>query len=499
MKITLRVMLIFAIFAGLSLSAYLLASMRTYRLGFPLDDAWIHQTYARNLALWGEWAFIHGQPSAGSTAPLWSAVLALGYILKVNPYLWTFSLGWVFLFALALVSLQGFRELGVKLFSQDNQFVWSIGAGILLLLEWHMVWAAASGMETLSFSLLVMLILVWLAAGWKSWFLLGVFIAMSVWMRPDGVTLLGPAVLALAITNTNWPARLKAAVLLSLGFGLLFLPYLFFNRLLAGSFWPNTFYAKQAEYAVLQSIPLWRRWLQQVSVILVGAGALLLPGFLYFTWRAYRQKVWPVLIGIGWVMAYLGLYAWRLPLIYQHGRYVMPVMPVFFLWGYCGLEMWFHTNTGNRLHYLFSRAWLFSTVLVLFSFWILGASSYGRDVAVIESEMVDTANWVAENTTPDELVAAHDIGALGYWGKRRLLDLAGLISPEVIPFIRDERLLAYYLSEKKAEYLVTFPGWYPVLTRCASQLYQGSRDFSHQQGGESMAVYRWIPDCVKNK
>jgi hypothetical protein len=118
---------------------------------------------------------------------------------------------------------------------------------------------------------------------------------------------------------------------------------------------------------------------------------------------------------------------------------------------------------------------------------------------VIESEMVDTSNWIAENTAPDELVAAHDIGALGYWGKRRLLDLAGLISPEVIPFIRDERLLAYYLSEKKVEYLVTFPGWYPVLTRCASQLYQGSRDFSHQQGGESMTVYRWIPDCVKNK
>ena len=256
MKITLRVMFIFAILAGLSLSAYLLASMRTYRLGFPLDDAWIHQTYARNLALWGEWAFIHGQPSAGSTAPLWSAILALGYILKVNPYLWTFSLGWVFLLALALVSLQGFRELGVKLFSQDNQFVWSIGAGILLLLEWHIVWAAASGMETLSFSLLVTLILIWLAAGWKSWLLLGVFIAMSIWMRPDGVTLLGPAVLVLAITNTNWPARLKAAVLLSLGFGLLFLPYLFFNRLLAGSLWPNTFYAKQAEYAVLQSIPL---------------------------------------------------------------------------------------------------------------------------------------------------------------------------------------------------------------------------------------------------
>lgn len=91
MKITLHVLFIFAVIAGLSLSVYLLASIHTYRLGFPLDDAWIHQTYARNLALWSEWAFIRGQPSAGSTAPLWSAILAMGYLLKVNLYLWTFS------------------------------------------------------------------------------------------------------------------------------------------------------------------------------------------------------------------------------------------------------------------------------------------------------------------------------------------------------------------------------------------------------------------------
>ncbi len=38
--------------------------------GFPLDDAWIHQVYARNLALHGQWAFVLGQPSAGSTSPL---------------------------------------------------------------------------------------------------------------------------------------------------------------------------------------------------------------------------------------------------------------------------------------------------------------------------------------------------------------------------------------------------------------------------------------------
>mgnify|MGYP000433304428 FL=1 len=45
---------------------------------FPLDDSWIHQTYARNLALYGEWAFTPGIASTASTSPLYTVVLAVG-------------------------------------------------------------------------------------------------------------------------------------------------------------------------------------------------------------------------------------------------------------------------------------------------------------------------------------------------------------------------------------------------------------------------------------
>ena len=45
-------------------------------LGYPLDDGWIHQVFARNLAETGQMAFNRGEPAAGSTAPLWTVALA---------------------------------------------------------------------------------------------------------------------------------------------------------------------------------------------------------------------------------------------------------------------------------------------------------------------------------------------------------------------------------------------------------------------------------------
>jgi hypothetical protein len=105
--------------------------------------------------------------------------------------------------------------------------------------------------------------------------------------------------------------------------------------------------------------------------------------------------------------------------------------------------------------------------------------------------MVRAAVWVAESTEPDALVAAHDIGALGYFGNRKLIDLAGLVSPEVIPFIRDEGAIAAYLNEHEADYLVTFPGWYPKLVQLSEPIYQSQGVFSPLQGGENMVIYRW--------
>lgn len=480
----LRNAFILAVAVLLSIIAYLSAASLTYRLGFPLDDAWIHQTYARNLAEYGQWAFYSGQWSGGSTAPLWSALLALGHMGLLDFYTWTYLLGGFFLWLLALTG-----EYTVRRFvtAYHPRLPW---VGLFFAFEWHLVWATASGMETILHALIIILVLGFLLTGSSRYVLLGLLVGIGVWVRPDGITLLGPLGLVILTTQANWRSRVGVFSRVFVGFGTLFVLYLLFNFLVAGTPWPNTFYAKQAEYAILQQRPLFERILDIFVLPLVGAGVVLLPGVLWQSVQAVRARNWAFLSVLAWFAGYLLMYAWRLPVTYQHGRYIIPAMPVYFLLGICGYFSLFQSNHApSRYRWALQTTLTTSLVLLLMLFWGLGARTYGQDVAVIESEMVNTAQWVADNLAPDALLAAHDIGALGYFAPRPLVDLAGLITPEVIPFIRDQARLDAYMRARGVVYLMTFPNWYPALTAQYTRVYVSQSGFAPLLGGENMAIY----------
>lgn len=481
-----QTLILLAACAMVSLGAYLLASQLTAGLGLPLDDAWIHQTYARNLALLHEWSFLPGQPSAGSTAPLWSFLISLGVIIGINPLLWTYLIGAVCLFGISLVAELAFRKLHP---AYRSKVPW---IGIVLLLEWHLVWAAGSGMETLIFSLFVTAVLLLLAIGYRTWFILGMIVGISLWIRPDGITLGGPIALMIWAGERHWKNSILDAGKMVAGLSIPIVPYLLFNRILSGGWWPNTFYAKQAEYAVLLQSPLWERLLHEFQIPLTGVGAILIPGALIFFWRAWKKRNWSSFAGLLWWSGYIALYAWRLPVTYQHGRYIIPTIPIFLFWGISGYAEIHSINTYKRWKWVFQRAWQISIIAALAIFWVMGMNAYRQDVAVIQTEMVATAKWISRNTPPDSIIAAHDIGALGYFGDRKIVDLAGLISPDVIPFLRDESRLAEYMDSKNVSYFVSFPDWYPRLSKMALPIFTTGSIYAPQQGQLNMVVYRWI-------
>jgi hypothetical protein len=470
--------------AALTAGLFLAASARTFAIGFPLDDAWIHQTYARNLVGLREWSFVPGQPSAGSTSPLWTLAMAAGRWLRLDPRAWAFTLG------VLLLAVTGW--LGARWIARRGDQAWGWGAALVVVLEWHLVWAGLSGMETIALACIVVAVFVSLGARPLPGFALGLVVGLGVWIRPDALTLLLPvAWVILTCSDTRPHQRWRSALLVGLGTLVLFLPYLAFNRLLAGEWWPSTFYAKQAEYAILSRDSLLVRVLREVLPPLAGVAAVLLPGMAMSIIHDIRAHRWERLAPWLWAAAFVFTYAWRLPATYQHGRYVMPVIPVIVLLGFEGMLLWLRGPTATAWRRITGRAWAVAVPAVAVIFLLLGARAYASDVAVIETEMVASARWIAGHTPPGSIIAAHDIGALGYFGGRPILDLAGLASPEVVPFIRDERRLADLMDERHAAYLMTFPGWYPILSANGKPVFTTHGAFSPAAGGENMVVYRW--------
>ena len=463
---------------------WILLSDSRYRVGFPLDDAWIHQTYARNFVENFRWEYNSNQISGGSTSPLWTILLMPGYLFKGNFYLiWTYFLGFLLTVSCAYI----FEEILCRLTNKTNSFPFY---GLLFILEWHILWGANSGMETILF-IFVILLTTHLIINDKIYsFIFAILMGILIWVRPDAITLIVIPLFAFFedwLVNRTINKKIFVSVIV---FGLSVVVYFGFNKLVSGSFFPNTFYAKQAEYSILYQQPILTRILNILIVPITGVGSILLPGFLYQIVRIIKERIF-ILTGILlWFFGYILLFAIRLPVTYQHGRYFIPIIPIYLVIAVLGFNS-IVKRMINRPELIIMKSWKISIVIVLFIFWGLGANAFSEDVSIIESEMVDTAIWINENTSYDSKISAHDIGALGFFTNREIVDLAGLISPDVIPFINDESALKTYLDNQDVDYLMIFPNWYVNLVDGKQLIYQGEKPFTILAGGEHMAVFKW--------
>jgi hypothetical protein len=495
----------------LLIAALLLVLMYVGRAerGFPLDDSWIHQTYARNLAQTGEWAFVPGELSAASTAPLYTVLLSIGYALNLSPLLWTHALGWL---ALALTGMVGAR-LAERL-APEQRFAPFV-TGLTLVFAWHLTWAAASGMETMLFSLWTLMLIwcAWSEIGVGYWrvgrgAIFGALAALTTLTRPEGIMLAGLIGLCLLIARPQGTLRqiviwgISAAV----GFALAIAPYLAYNIVQTGGILPDTAAAKVAENTPLLNVSFPARIINLLFPMVAGVQVLLVPVAVYYAARLIRQiktdrSAWLYLLTVIWPVALVLLYAARLPAPYQHGRYVIPMLPAFIVSGMVGtfwlLRDWRHAAVGRVL----AQVVLLTALLTVAYFGLaIGPQAYAKDVQIIHEEMVATAHWVAENIPPDELLAVHDIGAVGYFAPRPILDLAGLVSPEVVPIILDKERLWQLLFERDAVYIMALPdqvpGW-DTSDRRLCPIFTTNGTASPAAGGANMTIYeiRWDEIC----
>jgi hypothetical protein len=146
---------------------------------------------------------------------------------------------------------------------------------------------------------------------------------------------------------------------------------------------------------------------------------------------------------------------------FQSGRYSSHLLPLAVVVALIGLARVLGWLSVRRLR----GAVLSLLVVGLASRLPAGANAYAWGVQNINAMQVELGHWVAAHTPPDTLIALNDLGALSYFGERRVIDLVGLATPEILPYRRQgEAGLLRYLGRRCPEYLVVFPDWFPELT-----------------------------------
>jgi hypothetical protein len=145
---------------------------------------------------------------------------------------------------------------------------------------------------------------------------------------------------------------------------------------------------------------------------------------------------------------------------FQTGRYSSHLLPLAVVVALAGFQRVLGWLPGRRF-----RVAACALLLVGLA-WRLpaGATAYAWGVENINAMQVRLGHWVAVHTPPDALIALNDVGALTYFGKRRVIDLVGLATPEILPYRRQgPEATLRYLEQRCPEYLVIFPAWFPEL------------------------------------
>lgn len=453
-------------------------------LGFPLDDSWIHLQFARNLAAGNGLSYEPGRPVTGSTAPLWTVLVSLVFSLPGSPLAWVKALG-IVLYAGCALGVYGLaRRFGV---GHGLALVAAVG---FVATDW-MVWSALSGMEVMLF------------CGLSVWGMifhlrerrrphspplaLPLF-ALSTLARPEGILLLALATLdrllrlkvkggRLALSAPGWKSLARGwALALAL-----LVPALLFYRW-AGGLWLPTTYSVKTE-GVRHLLPSTRDLYQVLGVLFRPQPFLLLlsaAGIVRLLERVGTRRdrgLLPALWLVALPLAYSTLSSGEgsLPLG-NFGRYVFPLFPALLVLGVVGLEPL--ARRWRRLRGRGTALLAATAVLLVVLFWptlstlVSGVGRYTHNVADVTQSDVAMGRWIEDNLPPDATLGLQDIGAIKYHVKNPIVDLTGIVNPEILPYLKGPRVgshpsrlggLMSFVEERKVDFLVLYPASYPGL------------------------------------
>jgi hypothetical protein len=215
--------------------------------------------------------------------------------------------------------------------------------------------------------------------------------------------------------------------------------WLVFARGYFGTFWPNTLAAKAAGgEGLAYQLEQWRR---QGAIVATTDGALvlvLLAALVAGAIRGARPHPRPAvpLLPWAWLLAVPIAYSVRgVPVL---SRYLVPLLPVLGWLAWRALDRALRVADGRARGAALAGGLVAALVLGqnLVVYERIVRPQVDSFSAGLERSLIPWGRWFDLHAPPDAVIAAPDIGALGYFSRRRVVDLAGLVTPEMVPILR---------------------------------------------------------------
>jgi hypothetical protein len=427
------------------------------------DDPFITYRYAENLRNGLGFVYNPGEKTLSTTTPLFTLILTLfGYLWSDLPQLANF------LGVIALV-------LG-GIFLWDFGYTWKypvVGwAGLLLYPTFPLV-VATLGSETPLYLAFCLGIFTFYAR--SRYPLAGLFAALAILTRPDGV-------LVVVILGIDYVLRARRAISWKV-IVILILPallWLVFAWIYFGDPLPITLATKQQQgnmtisqkfapgiFTILQYFSIrWHYWIEAFVALI---------GMVYVGWKARQWSVfliWPALYYIAYALLGVSRYFW----------YYAPLVPGFVVvmgFGIVAICRWVQnvyegqsgitknnvqgTDNGVQLNLR-----LAGFLILFFLVYQVYDLSNARTFSDMRFGIYRAAGeWLEKNTSPEDRVGAMEVGIIGYYAHRPMVDFAGLIQPEVAELLTQnttyEDAAVWAASKYQPRYVVLASGLYPLL------------------------------------
>jgi hypothetical protein len=455
--------LLFAVLAG---EALFIAAEKQIagRWGFSLDDSWIHATIARNLASGYGYSFNRGELVGGSTAPLYTLLLSVVYRTFGDVIWGAKALGVVFQCA---TTLAVFRTMQVL---EPTKRYAQLTAAVIVGISPHLLWASLSGMEISLYLCIVSVGFYFYAtrrllAATLVW-------GLGIWVRPEGILL---ALFGLASHQEGAVRRLLAMAPIMIA-------YVAFNFAVGHSILPSSVAAKAS--FTLALVPRLTRILGEWADLWGVAGSPI-P-------RVTGSALSIILLGVGGAVAalrrlpLLSVYPLGLPLVWAlvagsagpGARYILYVIAP----GAVLIAMGVATLAESA-----PPSWRRLVVIILASAIVVSegvgtlqrAEAHAWNVQNINSMQRRIGEIARSITRPGDALAVNDIGAIGYFSDRYIVDLMGLVSPL--------RPLPENLTLYRPRLLIIFPNWFRKYATYGSP---GNEAFCYY---DSDSTYKYSP------